>query len=218
MNKYGTVLLFDIEELMIQEDIDILGDLLKHQQINLLVIADWFDPQLFANYCKKTSLALQCLNMNSNNESNPQNKKSSSKKNSFLIPNNLLSLNSLLSKFDIELAYQSVSSSFEFNNKTVHFDSGSYLIRYPQGGYVFSAHATPDIKSGGNEFFNFHSNKYALLGLFYTGFSGFQENLFDKKRSLLGRIGIFGDSTCFESSSKGNCLDVVDLFVSFLRK
>jgi hypothetical protein len=217
---------------------DLLKDQVKHHKLNLIVIADWFDLDNFLSICKNTPSHTSCSAAqkkskpeqldaqppNLKNHPNPKEKNKKQnykiKKQSPLIPNNIYSINLLLESFSMQLAYQTISAKFSFDStNSMQIFSGTFLSKIPRGMWTLPVNAQIDTPSTDNKFFSIRSRKYPILGLYSSDFqeeSSGEGSLFVNDDS--GKVMVFGDSSCFETKIKGNCLNVLDLFVTFLRK
>ena len=217
-------MLFDIEELITKQERDLLIEHVKHYNLNLLVISDWFTKKSFLKLCKNSASFKICQRAQQSTTNDTKstliNKQSITvklprynlKTHSPLLPNNLFSINQVLREFDVEIAYASVSASFNFDKDSVIFDRGTFLSKYPKETLILQEPCKKDQVSDSGPFFNFRTNKFAVLGLIYP------PTIFSNILTNQGKIGFFGDSSCFENSSQGQCLGVLDLFVKFLRK
>lgn len=223
--------MFDIEERLSREDVDALVHQIKHARLNLIVIADWFDLDLFLATCAESSSRELCERGRSQSpKSSPSPKKpgttsqktrkSRLKKQSPLIPNNLMSLNQVLAPFNMEIAYKSISASFEFSpNKQIHFDSGTFLTRIPKGTFCFSTQARVESPSPTKQFFSFRPHKFPVAALYSNVVNKHllgSDSIFENREE--GKIMFFGDSSCFEHNEQGNCLVVFDIFIHFIRE
>lgn len=201
MNNFGNILLFDIEEIILDEDIQLVSNLVSSQEINLIVIADWFDKEIFCQICNNVHTMNTC-NGKIINKGN---------KSSFLVPNNLLSLNKILDNFDIEFAYRSVSGNFKIKNKDIGFNQGTYLRHYPNYGFIKKIHGKFSSEDKNNQFFKLNNLEFAILGMFYTTSSL-------QSKDSFGKLFIFGNSTCFENQNNNDCLSLIDMLGEFFRK
>lgn len=117
--NYNALLIIDPEEVFTDKEIEkIEVDVIKNG-FSLIIFADWFDVSMI-------------------------------EKNTYFIPSkfesikpiiggsNIPSLNDLLKPFEIALGSSVFAGDFQILNKTVSYFSGSYIIKFPESGYLFT--------------------------------------------------------------------------------
>lgn len=187
-NNYAAILIVDPEEIFGLNEIEkIENDVIKNG-LSLIIFADWFD----------LSIIEKNIYFNPSKSENVK---------PIVGGSNIPSLNDLLKPFDIALGRSVFSGDLQLLNKTISYFSGSYIIKFPANGYLFTFDlfnetdliltSKPKIKE--------KVQHIPILGLL-KNIHGIEDS---------GKIMIYGDSNCIDSSYLVN--DCFDLFKDFLR-
>lgn len=202
-SNYGTLLLVDPEEEYFAEEIRKLKyDILEHN-LSLIVFADWYN----------TTVMKQMKFYDQNTRQ-------------WWIPDtggsNLPALNELLSEFDIELGDIVNDGYFTMGDLEMFYASGSSITKFPKNnqtilieqdlidqGHDLIQQPSPSSQNANNHHendINANSNgkklkhKAVILGLLQTHFSSLEENFNSNLHRKSGRIAVFGDSNCLDST------------------
>ena len=101
----------------------------------------------------------------------------------------------------------------------MNFDSGVFLSRIPRDMFTLKVRGQIETPANNNQFFTLRSKKFPILGLYEARDDA---NFLHSETGLVGtgqgKILFFGDSSCMEFQGEGDCLEVIDVFVNFLRK
>lgn len=187
-NNYAALLIVDPEEMFHQKEIDkIEYDVIKGG-LSLIIFADWFDETMIDRNTFYDSAKFESLKP-------------------IVGGANIPALNDLLQPFGIAFGSSVFAGDLQILNKTISYFSGSYLIKFPRSGFLFTFDLFNEsdlILSSKNK--HKEANKHIpIMGLLKKVYG--QENS--------GKIIVFGDSNCIDSSYLYN--DCFDLFKDFLR-
>jgi hypothetical protein len=181
LETVGNLLIVDPERSYTLEEIRYIQKLVFLGKLNLMIFADWFDLRILREVSVRSPIH----------------------------PNNLYSLNKILSPFGIRLGYDSLSGTADFFGNHTQFLSGTFIAEFPAANYLYFADLKSDydIMYGTKSVFAAKKHRLGVFGLFQT-FAG-------TKR--IGSIGLFCDSSCLEIGP-GNCLgllhEMLDFFAS----
>lgn len=178
LETVGQLLLVDPERSFALEEIRYIQKQVFLGKLNLMIFTDWFDLRILREASMRGSV----------------------------YPNNLYSLNKILSPFGIRLGHDALSGSTDFLGSRAQFLSGTFIAEFPTGNFLYFADLKSDydIMYGTKSVFAAKKHRLGVFGLFRM-FAG------SKK---IGGIGIFGDSTCLEIGP-GNCLGLVHEMLDF---
>lgn len=193
LKQYGVVLLVDPEEEYFRDEIVALQQAIKYSNVSLLVFADWYDDRILDTMDMFDTSTLSNWHAITGGA-------------------NIPALNNLLREFNIEFGDGAVSSSSVslLSNESTLFPywSGSYLTKFPVGGYLGRVDVLDQSALTLNQ-----SEEYLadvpILGLYQV-----------PSRNG-GRIAVFGDSSCIDASvhpaASGfqHCFDMVRSLLRF---
>ncbi|KAJ0403109.1 hypothetical protein ATCC90586_001287 [Pythium insidiosum] len=193
---YGVVLLVDPEEEFFADEIAALTRAIKFDNVSLLVFAEWFDPRVLDTLAMYDTSTLS--------EWHPVTGGA-----------NLPALNRLLDEFHMQLAYEIranrtgvslLGSSSEFP-----FASGTYITKFPVGGYLGHIDAT--------------NQSAELLNRSTSASNDLQRvpvlGLYEVPARNGGRIAVYGDSACLDASAHQDdtgfrhCFEMLDTLLRF---
>jgi hypothetical protein len=178
-SNYGHLMIVDPERQFSENEVQYIQKLIFFKDINLLLFFEWFDIKIFKQ-------------MSSNRK---------------IIPNNVYSLNKILSLFGIRLGYRSLTGKLTAFNSTLAYLSGNCIDEFPANNYLIFG----DLK---DEFEIIYSLKSVFAAKEESlAFMGLFKNFSLEKET--GKIALFGDSTCLEVE-ENNCLGVLDVMLDFL--
>lgn len=178
-SSYGHLLIIDPERQFSESEIQYIQKMVFFENLSLIIFFEWFDYKIFKEISHKYGI----------------------------IPNNLFSLNKILSLFGIRLGYRSLTGSVNFQGKDFSYLSGSCIDEFPANNYLFFGNLKDEFEIIYNvkSVFAAKEESLAYLGLF--------KNFSLEKQT--GRIALFGDSTCLEIK-ENHCLDVLGTILDFL--
>lgn len=170
LSLYSSLLLLDPEHSLSDSTQHIIHSAMEHSRLDLIVISDHSLPPT-SPFPKPVSPAC-----------------------------NTVSLNSLLCPFGITLSTsQSVHGTFSLNHSSLHYQSGTFLLRFPSQGFLLGFPLHP---SRSTSFIKqLRTDTFPVLGL---------------TSHKASKIIVYGDSACFDSSSKYEVLGCTQLFDLFL--
>lgn len=194
LKQYGVVLLVDPEEEYFHDEIVALQQAIKYENVSLLVFADWYDDEVLNTMDMFDTSTLSNWHAITGGA-------------------NIPALNNLLRDFNIEFgagAFSSSSVSLLANDSSASFPywSGSYLTKFPVGGYLGRANGIDQSAMTLNQ------SEVSLQDVPVLG-------LYQVPSKNGGRIAVFGDSSCIDASvhpsSLGfrNCFDMVRSLLRF---
>lgn len=176
LGRYGVLLLADPEEEFFQDEIIALEHALKYEDVSLLLFADWYDEELVQSLDLFDTSTLTQWHAATGGANVP-------------------AINALLREFRIALATDGVVSSPEISllvddDKETQFPylSGSFLTRFPVGGYVASIDGLDQSALTMNQS-ELPLHDVPVLGLYQV------------PSRHGGRIAVFGDSSCIDASA-----------------
>ncbi|GAB9474371.1 Membrane-bound transcription factor site-1 protease [Globisporangium polare] len=194
LKQYGVVLLVDPEEEYFHDEIVALQQAIKYENVSLIVFADWYDDEVLDTMDMFDTSTLSNWHAITGGA-------------------NIPALNNLLRDFNIEFgagAFSSLSVSLLANDSSPSFPywSGSYLTKFPVGGYLGRVNGIDQSAMTLNQ------SEVALQDVPVLG-------LYQVPSRNGGRIAVFGDSSCIDASvhpsSSGfrNCFDMVRSLLRF---
>ena len=116
---------------------------------------------------------------------------------------NIPAINDLLYSFKIQFNNYAGSTTFNYKNDQIKFQSGNSIGKFPKNGYLLFN----DLKSDYNDKIN---RNVPILGLYDIG-------KYDINYPNGGKIVVFGDSTCLDSNFNGNKVSYNNLFQSLVQ-
>ncbi|KAF4320374.1 hypothetical protein BBO99_00003995 [Phytophthora kernoviae] len=173
LSKYGVVMVVDPEEEFFRDEIVALQAAIKYSNVSLIVFADWYDDRLLNTLSLFDTSTL-------------------SKWRAITGGANIPAINNLLHDFHIAFGdgviYSSSVSLLDSGNDTSFpYWSGSYLTNFPVGGYLGYIDASDQSSLVLNR------SEQTLLDVPVLG-------LYEVPSLYGGRIAVFGDSSCLDSS------------------
>ncbi|KAF1334167.1 Membrane-bound transcription factor site-1 protease, partial [Globisporangium splendens] len=194
LQQYGVVLLVDPEEEYFHDEIVALHQAIKYANVSLLVFADWYDDQILDTMDMFDTSTLSNWHAITGGA-------------------NIPALNNLLRDFNIEFGNGAVSSSAVSllsieSTPSFPYWSGSYLTKFPVGGYLGRIDVFDQSAMMLNQTESYLDDT-PVLGLYQV-----------PSRNG-GRIAVFGDSSCIDASvhpaSSGfqHCFDMVRSLLRF---
>jgi membrane-bound transcription factor site-1 protease len=125
---------------------------------------------------------------------------------------NLPALNNLLSKFDILLSDKIYEGEYKIGDHVALYSSGTSIIRFPKSNKNYLLQR--ELKDEGEEFLADAANRTSksifetipIIGLTQTNING------DESKS--GRIIVYGDSNCIDSSHLKKGIIFSNLFIN----
>lgn len=177
LGRYGVLLLADPEEEFFRDEIIALEHALKYEDVSLLLFADWYDEQLVQSLDLFDTSTLTQWHAATGGANVP-------------------AINALLREFRVALATDGVVSSSEVsllvdddgtNGTQFPYLSGSFLTRFPVGGYVAS------IDGFDQSALTMNQSELPLRDVPVLG-------LYQVPSRSGGRIAVFGDSSCIDAS------------------
>ncbi|TMW65827.1 hypothetical protein Poli38472_003592 [Pythium oligandrum] len=205
LDRYGVVLMVDPEEEFFRDEIVALQAAVKYSNVSLLVFADWYDNRVLDT--------MQVFDTSTLSYWRPVTGGS-----------NLPALNQLLRGFNIEFAYDIRSNAsvslLSPASTSFPFASGSYLTKFPVGGYLGYIDAIDESslllnRSLGSpvhfdaDAYGVRVDRVPVLGLY------------EVPSRNGGRIAVFGDSACLDASVHStvtgfrHCFDMLQTLLEF---
>jgi membrane-bound transcription factor site-1 protease len=199
--NYKVLLILDPEDYFSKAEILKLRSDIEQHSLSLVIVADWYNQDLM----KRNTF----FNNNTFELWTP-----------FMAGSNVPSLNALLQPYDIALGEKVFSGEFYLEKRQVMVDSGTEIIRFPQGGHLLSAQLSEEsiqILTKGLQFeeafgvervdLNIDSSERLVptIGV-VEGLPGFENS---------GSIIVMTDSSCIDSSSPSltKCYWLLERFV-----
>lgn len=179
LSLYGTVLIVDPEEEFYEDEIAHVQDAVTSSGVSVIVVSDWYNLDLIRS--------LRFFDDNSRQWWLPMTGGS-----------NVPALNDLLAPFGIQLGSRVFSGDFFAGDRQGFFASGTSIVEFPERGILYSAPLEQESPGATLEDVEKRPNILGLLQL-----NPHSEN------ETAGRIAVFGDSSCLDSSSRmesKNCL------------
>ena len=187
-SNYVALLIIDPEEMFSQKEIEkIEYDVIK-TGLSLIIFADWFDVSMIEKNTYYNSAKFESLKP-------------------VIGGSNIPSLNDLLFSFGIALGSSVFAGDLQLLNKTISYFSGSYIIKFPKNGLLF----TFDLFNESDLILT-SKNKRKEANQ-HIPIIGLLKKVYGMESS--GKIIVYGDSNCIDSSYLFN--DCFDLFKDFLR-
>lgn len=173
LSKYGVVMVVDPEEEFFRDEIVALQAAIKYSNVSLILFADWYDDRLLDTLSLFDTSTL-------------------SKWRAITGGANIPAINNLLKDFHIAFGdgvvfSSSVSLLASGNDTTFPYWSGSYLTNFPVGGYLGYIDASDQSAMVLNR------SEETLTDVPVLG-------LYEVPSYYGGRIAVFGDSSCLDSS------------------
>ncbi|KAL3666115.1 hypothetical protein V7S43_008906 [Phytophthora oleae] len=173
LGKYGVVMVVDPEEEFFRDEIVALQAAVKYSNVSLIVFADWYDNRMLDSLELFDTSTL-------------------SKWHAITGGSNIPALNELLQDFHIAfgdgIVYSSSISLMDSgNDPSFPYWSGSYLTNFPVGGYLGYIDAVDQSAK------NLNGSEKTLKDVPVLG-------LYEVPSTYGGRIAVFGDSSCLDSS------------------
>ncbi|XVF34841.1 hypothetical protein REPUB_Repub18cG0093000 [Reevesia pubescens] len=169
-SQYGTLLLVDLEDEYFEEEIEKLRDDVINTGLGLAVFAEWYNVD--------TMVKMRFFDDNTRSWWTPVTGGA-----------NIPALNDLLKPFGVAFGDKILNGDFSIDGEQSRYASGTDILRFPRGGYVHSFPFLDSSESGAtqNVLPNSGLNKAdsPILGLLEVG---------------EGRIAVYGDSNCLDSS------------------
>ena len=187
-NNYGALLIVDPEEMFSQREIDKLEyDVIK-SGLSVIVFADWFDLEMIEKNTYYNTAHLET-------------------RKPIIGGANIPSLNELLNSFGIALGSSVFAGDLQLLNKTISYFSGSYIIKFPKNGFLF----TFDLFNESELILTSQTKRKETNE--HVPILGLLKRVYGMESS--GKVIVYGDSNCIDSSYLYN--DCFDLFKDFLR-
>ncbi|CAD5113191.1 DgyrCDS2379 [Dimorphilus gyrociliatus] len=168
--QYGTLLLVDIEEEFWSEEVIKLRDDVVNKGLSVLIIADWYNTTVM----KKVKFF----------DENTQ---------QWWLPvtggSNIPALNDLLKPFGISLSDKVLEGKFSVAGHEMYYASGTTISSFPANGRLLSV----SLNDQGHDVIIGSQKVEKLLPLPISG-------ILEAEKSTGGRIAIYGDSNCVDSS------------------
>jgi membrane-bound transcription factor site-1 protease len=187
LRNYGVLLVMDPEDEFFEQEIQAVHSAVISSEISLIVIADWYELELMKS--------LRFFDENTRQ---------------WWVPvtggSNVPALNDLLRPFGIQLNSRSFSGDFFLGDKTGHFASGTSIGKFPAGGLIYRAPLVDDSPSTGSAD---SDNRPYILGLLPAELPA--------ESSSGGRVSVFGDSSCMDSSSRQPSKNCIWMLLDLLR-
>ncbi|KAE8901445.1 Membrane-bound transcription factor site-1 protease [Phytophthora fragariae] len=173
LGKYGVVMIVDPEEEFFRDEIVALQAAIKYSNVSLIVFADWYDNRMLDSLELFDTSTL-------------------SKWHAITGGANIPAINKLLHDFHIAFGdgvvySSSVSLLNSGNDSSFPYWSGSYLTNFPVGGYLGYIDAADQSARTLNR------SEHTLTDVPVLG-------LYEVPSIYGGRIAVFGDSSCLDSS------------------
>ncbi|GMF39500.1 unnamed protein product [Phytophthora fragariaefolia] len=173
LGKYGVVMLVDPEEEFFRDEIVALQAAIKYSNVSLIVFAEWYDNRMLDSLELFDTSTL-------------------SKWHAITGGANIPAINTLLHDFHIAFGdgvvySSSVSLLNSGNDSSFPYWSGSYLTNFPVGGYLGYIDAADQSAR------TLNGSEQTLTNVPVLG-------LYQVPSSYGGRIAVFGDSSCLDSS------------------
>ncbi|KAE9046653.1 Membrane-bound transcription factor site-1 protease [Phytophthora rubi] len=173
LGKYGVVMIVDPEEEFFRDEIVALQAAIKYSNVSLIVFADWYDNRMLNSLELFDTSTL-------------------SKWHAITGGANIPAINKLLHDFHIAFGdgvvySSSVSLLNSGNDSSFPYWSGSYLTNFPVGGYLGYIDAADQSARTLNR------SEHTLTDVPVLG-------LYEVPSIYGGRIAVFGDSSCLDSS------------------
>ncbi|KAG6389367.1 hypothetical protein SASPL_150835 [Salvia splendens] len=169
-NRYGTLLLVDLEDEYFAEEIKKLKDDIMINGLGLVVFADWYNVD--------SMMKMKFFDDNTRSWWTPVTGGA-----------NVPALNDLLSPFGIAFGDKILNGDFVINGEQSRYASGTDVVKFPKGGYLHRFPFLDSSESGATQNVLLSGMSKAdspILGLVEVGEEG--------------RIAVYGDSNCLDSS------------------
>ncbi|XP_057785482.1 subtilisin-like protease SBT6.1 isoform X1 [Salvia miltiorrhiza] len=169
-NRYGTLLLVDLEDEYFVEEIKKLKDDIMINGLGLVVFADWYNVD--------SMMKMKFFDDNTRSWWTPVTGGA-----------NVPALNDLLSPFGIAFGDKILNGDFVINGEQSRYASGTDVVKFPKGGYLHRFPFLDSSESGATQNVLLSGMSKAdspILGLLEVGEEG--------------RIAVYGDSNCLDSS------------------
>ncbi|GMF65069.1 unnamed protein product [Phytophthora lilii] len=173
LGKYGVVMVVDPEEEFFRDEVVALQAAIKYSNVSLIVFADWYDNRMLDSLELFDTSTL-------------------SKWHAITGGANIPAINELLHDFHIAFGdgvvySSSISLLNSGNDSSFPYWSGSYLTKFPVGGYL--GYIDADDQSART----LNGSEQTLADVPVLG-------LYEVPSYYGGRIAVFGDSSCIDSS------------------
>lgn len=173
LGKYGVVMVVDPEEEFFRDEIVALQAAVKYSNVSLIVFADWYDNRMLDSLELFDTSTL-------------------SKWHAITGGSNIPAVNELLQDFHIAFGdgvihSSSISLLDSGNDSSFPYWSGSYLTNFPVGGYLGYIDAVDQSAR------TLNGSEKTLKDVPVLG-------LYEVPSMYGGRIAVFGDSSCLDSS------------------
>lgn len=192
--NYGVLMIVDPEDSFHSEEIKKLEIDVKQKGLSVVLVADWFHPGIMEE--------IRFFDENTQKWWKP-----------VTGGTNIPALNQLLKPFRMAFGKGVYEGSFRSENGRLsgYYGSGTEISRFPERGYLGSFL----LKDTAASFLKgqTRTTEVAIFGLATAidDVSGSRD-----RRVETGRLVLFGDSSCFDDSSRqSSCLDLIDHFLSF---
>eukprot|EP01122_Echinamoeba_exundans_P013063 TRINITY_DN5639_c0_g1_i1.p1 TRINITY_DN5639_c0_g1~~TRINITY_DN5639_c0_g1_i1.p1 ORF type:complete len:950 (+),score=78.82 TRINITY_DN5639_c0_g1_i1:46-2850(+) len=187
LREYSVLLVVDPEDEFFEQEVRALHAAVSSGDISLIVVADWYDTDLIKS--------LRFFDENTRQ---------------WWVPvtggSNVPALNDLLGPFGIQLSSRSLRGDFFLGQSLGHFASGTSIAQFPASGLVFRAPlADESLRTGLQD----SENRPYILGLFQVKAP--------TEIATGGRVSVFGDSSCMDSSSRLDSKNCIWLLLDLLR-
>ncbi|KAG7391689.1 Membrane-bound transcription factor site-1 protease [Phytophthora pseudosyringae] len=174
LGKYGVVMVVDPEEEFFRDEVVALQAAIKYSNVSLIVFADWYDNRMLDSLELFDTSTL-------------------SKWRAITGGSNIPAINELLNDFHIAFGdgvvySSSISLMDSGNDSSFPYWSGSYLTNFPVGGYLGYIDAVDQSAR------TLNGSEKTLVDVPVLG-------LYEVPSSYGGRIAVFGDSSCLDSSA-----------------
>ncbi|KAK3270783.1 Membrane-bound transcription factor site-1 protease, variant 2 [Cymbomonas tetramitiformis] len=182
--NYAAVLLVDSEEEFHMEEVEKLHRDIEQEGLGLIVFADWYNVE--------SMVKMRFFDDNTRSWWTPATGGS-----------NVPALNDLLSKFGIAFGDSVISGQYQLGRHRISYASGTNIIRFPAGGYLYSFQMTE--RAAGQKGRGGNSRNSPALGMY-------------KPKGKHGAIVVHGDSNCLDSSHiqmTSNCFWVLVKMIEY---
>ncbi|XP_068647633.1 subtilisin-like protease SBT6.1 [Aristolochia californica] len=185
-DRYGTLLMVDLEEEYFKEEIDKLRDDVINRGLGLAVFADWYNVD--------TMVKMRFFDDNTR-----------SWWTAITGGANIPALNELLAPFGIAFGDKILNGDFYAEDEQSHYASGANIVRFPGGGYLHSFQLQDISESG--------ATRNVLLS---SGVTKVQSPILGLVEMGGGRVAVYGDSNCLDSSHMvANCYWLLKKILDF---